>query len=121
MHANSVRYVSQVLNNEPAPIDNIALLAKNGNPLHVQKTAIQDQTAYADHVTIGNKPVITALQVPNQEITPGTNMQNATKHIFEEYNAKGKLLLTFVDNKNNVIYQIPSEIAEKLSAIKKYS
>ncbi len=102
MQAKSVSYINRSIYPKLAAVGDIATLA-NRNLLSVQSPAVRPQTTNADSVTIGNKSVLPAKQNSDQE-----NTKSVTHHVIEEYNAMGKRLLTFIDHKNDVIYQVPS-------------
>jgi len=101
------------LNVKPETVTNSVALANMENSTHVQPKVAQSPVS-TDSVVLSNIPVSAAKQSPNKEINNQKKTQLATSHVIEEYNAKGELRVKFVDNKNNVIYQIPSEMVTKM-------
>jgi hypothetical protein len=106
MQANAMASVNQTLNTKSVFAADIAFLTVNRNSLLAKKSSAQNRSANVDFVTISNDPAIITQQTQNQEKTNPSTRQGSTSHVIEEYNAKGELLLIFVDHKNNVIYQM---------------
>jgi hypothetical protein len=117
MQVNEINTSNQALN---VASDSSAVSApqgvKDNTAAPVQNKADQNlRPAVADTVVLSNKP---AGLLKQQNSAKETNNQNKTEsassHVIEEYNAKGELRVKFVDNKNNIIYQIPSEMVAKM-------
>jgi hypothetical protein len=66
-----------------------------------------------DSVVISNKAADKAKQIFNVSANKQKYQPTAMSHMIEYYNNKGKLRIKFVDSKNNMIYQIPSEMVAK--------
>jgi hypothetical protein len=62
------------------------------------------------------KKVDTPAKSPLNEVSSELNKKPVREmsHVLETYNPKGKLILKFVDSNNNVLYQIPAEMASKI-------
>lgn len=60
--------------------------------------------------------VDTSAKNPLNEVNSELNKkpEREMSHVLETYNPKGKLILKFVDSNNNVLYQIPAEMASKI-------
>jgi len=88
---------------------------ENSSPV-LQKANQAQQPAVVDSVVLSNKPADAAKQNPGpiKESNGKKKTPSATSHVIEEYNARGELRIKFVDNKNNIIYQIPSEMVTKM-------
>lgn len=113
MEASAIASVNQALNAKSGSSADIALITvkrKSQPPTELNKPVS------GDNVTISNRPVNTMVQNAKQESANLSDRQSASSHVIEEYNSKGKLLLTFVDHQNNFIYQIPTVLAAKLPA-----
>lgn len=65
-------------------------------------------------------PVLKNLPVAKEKSPTETDIELRKKperlmtHVVETYDPNGKLLIKFVDSKNNVLYQIPPEMASKI-------
>ena len=64
-----------------------------------------------DRVSISSKPasVEKVEKVEKDKKPPGV-----VSHVVESYNLKGELRTKFLDSRNNVVYQIPSEMVAKM-------
>ena len=117
MQINEIQSGAHNINVKPDPAVLSAEQAANENASAVmQKANKAQQPSAVDSVVLNNKPApATALkQNTSKENINQKKAPAATSHVIEEYNAKGELRIKFVDNKNNIIYQIPSEMVSKM-------
>ena len=72
------------------------------------------QSRTSDSVVISNKAATKATtNVTNMSASKPKKESSVMSHMVEQYNIQGKLRIKFLDNKNNVIYQIPPEMVAK--------
>lgn len=72
------------------------------------------QAATAANATAVNKAVPVSKQTPHEKDKSKDDTAQHMSHVVEVYNTQGKKRLKFMDNRNNVIYQIPSEAVAKM-------
>jgi len=66
-----------------------------------------------DSVAISNKAAAKASNITNIVANKRKKQSTVMNHMIEQYNMQGKLRVKFVDNNNNLIYQIPPEMVAK--------
>ncbi len=82
-------------------------LAKDQMPGKVELSMVADLQAN-DKVSIDNKP-LTVAKAENNSKPAGV-----VSHVVESYNLKGEPRTKFLDSRNNVVYQVPSEMMAKI-------
>jgi hypothetical protein len=71
------------------------------------------QVAEANAATV-NKVAPLAKQAAQEKDKSKDDTAQHMSHVVEVYNTQGKKRLKFMDNRNNVIYQVPSEAVAKM-------
>lgn len=68
------------------------------------------------NAVVANANKISSANKQSQSESSGSdkNPVRAMSHVVESYNLHGKVRTKFMDSKNNVIYQIPSEMVAKM-------
>ena len=96
--------------NTAASLDKLA----KGTP--ASDSLASNQTVQPDVVdTIANKKVSLANKTKAIEESGGHQKPaRAMSHVVETYNLHGQVRIKFMDNHNNVVYQIPSEMVAKV-------
>ena len=61
-----------------------------------------------DKVSISSKPM------PVAKVEKDSKPAGVVSHVVESYNLKGELRTKFLDSRNNVVYQVPSEMVAKI-------
>lgn len=61
-----------------------------------------------DRVSISGKPV------PVAKVEKDSKPAGVVSHVVQEYNLKGELRTKFLDSRNDVVYQVPSEMVAKI-------
>lgn len=100
---------------QPQPVAISADQSAKESPSTVAQTVAQkQQPRHADTVVISNMAIAEAKQDPKRETHNQKIPLKVMSHFIEEYSNNGKLRTKFMDSKNNVIYQIPSEMVAKM-------
>ncbi len=77
----------------------------NNARIYQQSSTVQSSAAI---VNSGGK------QIPAANIESNKNPDQVMNHVVESYNEHGKVRIKFVDSKNNVVYQFPTEMMAKV-------
>jgi len=72
------------------------------------------QTVAAANATTVNKVAPLAKQAAHEKDKSKGDSAQHMSHVVEVYNTQGKKRLKFMDNRNNVVYQVPSEAVAKM-------
>jgi hypothetical protein len=85
--------------------------ATKGQPVNQaeQLITINSET---NKISTGNS--LQAKQTPAASDTKNSEPAGVVNHVVISYNEEGKLRTKFVDSRNNVVYQTPSELAARL-------
>jgi hypothetical protein len=78
------------------------------------EAAAQATQAIATTATTANKVAPLAKQAAQEKDKSKDETAQHMSHVVEVYNTQGKKRLKFMDNRNNVIYQVPSEAVAKM-------
>ena len=78
------------------------------------EAAAQATQAIAANATTANKVAPLAKQAAQEKDKSKDDTAQHMSHVVEVYNTQGKKRLKFMDNRNNVIYQVPSEAVAKM-------
>jgi archaellin len=87
-----------------------------GSPSAVDQVSNQTQQPSAvDSIAVNNSKIS---QVHKQDLNARLDTNEKTlrtmSHVVETYNQQGKVRIKFMDSKNHVVYQIPTEMVAKM-------
>ena len=83
----------------PAPNDQLSMKAVQVSPL--------------DAITDNNIPTVIKKTAATRNVS-SSQPAGIVSHIVESYNQYGKVRIKFMDSRNNVVYQTPSEMVAKI-------
>jgi hypothetical protein len=78
------------------------------------EAVIQAAQVAAANAAAVNKVAPLAKQAAHEKDKSKDDTAQHMSHVIEVYNTQGKKRLKFMDNRNNVIYQVPSEAVAKM-------
>jgi len=81
--------------------------AKDQPPSKAEIPSIVDPQV-KDKVSISSKPT------PVAKVEKDSKPAGVVSHVVESYNLKGEVRTKFLDSRNNVVYQVPSEMVAKI-------
>lgn len=112
--STAISNASRQLQNEAALKENNAP-AKANNPAAADSISISPQARQAIANGDKEKPSNNSVKKDNPAQENSTDVTAATSKVQFEYDLKGELVTKYMDSSERVIYQVPSELKQRLA------